>query len=223
LDERGRWRTGRRYDYLDCAYARAVEAAGGTPIYLPIQEDVESLADHLAGLLLPGGDDFAPPAPYPDSVRFDLAPAARIAFDAKLLEAATRRDRPVLGICYGMQLLARHHGGALHHHLPTDVPGADSHQLPEADGRHGLAVTPGSRLAGILGTAPGPVNSLHHQGVADPGAGLRVCARAEDGVIEALEEASDRFRIGVQWHPEKLAGPHRDRLFSAFVNACRTA
>jgi putative glutamine amidotransferase len=64
------------------------------------------------------------------------------------------------------------------------------------------------------------VNSLHHQGVADPGV-LRVAARAEDGVIEAVEGEGARFCVGVQWHPEKMEGPHRDRLFAAFVDACR--
>jgi putative glutamine amidotransferase len=221
LDDRGRWRAGRDYDYLDCAYARAVAAAGGIPVYLPIQDDVHSLAGHLSGLLLPGGDDFAPPAPYPDGVRFDPAPAARIAFDSLLLEAGIRRGLPVLAICYGMQLLARHHGGALHHDLASDLPGAGDHRLPEIDGRHGLLVVPGTQLAGILGTSPPPVNSLHHQGVADPGTGLRVSARADDGVIEAVEGDPAGFCIGVQWHPEKLSGAHRDRLFGAFVAACR--
>lgn len=220
LDVRGRWRSGRAYDYLDCAYAHAVAEAGGAPVYLPIQHDVDSIAVRLSGLLLPGGDDFAPPEPYPAGVGFDPAPPERIAFDTRLLEVADRRGLPVLAICYGMQLLARHRGGSLHHDLASDVPAAGAHKLPEADGRHDLAVVPGTRLAAILGTAPEPVNSLHHQGVADPGAGLRVSARAADGVIEAIEGDPARFLVGVQWHPEKLSGPHRDRLFGAFVAAC---
>jgi putative glutamine amidotransferase len=65
------------------------------------------------------------------------------------------------------------------------------------------------------------VNSLHHQGVAEPGDGLRVSARAEDGVVEAVEAEKGPFCVGVQWHPEKMEGPHRDRLFAAFVAACR--
>jgi putative glutamine amidotransferase len=223
LDDRGRWRAGRDYDYLDCAYARAVADAGGAPIYLPIQDDVDALTARLSGLLLPGGDDFLPPGDYPAQARFDPAPAARIDFDARLLESVTRRGLPVLAICYGMQLLARQHGGALHHDLATDLPGAGEHDLPEADGRHAVAVQPGTRLAEILGTSPPPVNSLHHQGVADPGPGLVVSARADDGVIEAVEGDGPPFRIGVQWHPEKLSGPHRERLFSAFVAACAGA
>ena len=81
-------------------------------------------------------------------------------------------------------------------------------------------VEPGSRLAAVLGDAASPVNSLHHQGVASAPAPLRVSARAPDGLIEAIEREDLPFCLGVQWHPEKLPDPHRQRLFSAFVAAC---
>jgi putative glutamine amidotransferase len=220
LDDRGRWRPGRDHQYLDCAYARAVDAAGGTPVYVPIQGDAEALMGRIDGLLLPGGGDFPPPHPYPDSVRFDVAPAAQLDFDGRLLAAALERGSPLLAICYGMQLLAMHCGGTLHFDIPTDVPGAVSHRLSERDGRHAVEVAADSRLAEALGASPGPVNSLHHQGVATPGE-LRVVARAEDGVIEAVEAGGDAFCVGVQWHPEKMEGPHQDRLLAAFVAACR--
>ena len=63
------------------------------------------------------------------------------------------------------------------------------------------------------------MNSLHHQGIADPGPSLRVAARAPDGTIEAVETHTPTFTLGVQWHPEKLAGPHRESLFRAFISA----
>ena len=91
---------------------------------------------------------------------------------------------------------------------------------PEADGRHPVEIETGSHLGRILGQAPGPVNSLHHQGVAEPGAGLRAVARAPDSLIEAPESPDARFCVGVLWHPEKLAGPHRERLFAALIAAC---
>jgi putative glutamine amidotransferase len=221
LDDRGRWRPGCDTQYLDCAYARAVDAAGGTPIYLAIQRDVEALADRIDGLLLPGGDDFLPPHPYPESVRFDAASAAQLDFDGRLIAVAANRGLPLLAICYGMQLLAVHRGGTLHYDIPTDLPAAANHRLPERDGRHAVRVLPSSRLAEILGPSPGKVNSLHHQAVAEPGGGLRVSARADDGVVEAVEGEEGPFCVGVQWHPEKMEGPHRDRLFAAFVAACR--
>ena len=221
LDERGRWKPGRTYQYIDVAYARAVEQAGGTPLCLPLQADVESLAAHIAGLLLPGGDDFPPETPYPEDVRLDPVPAAQVAFDRRLLAAALARGLPVLAICYGMQLLALHHGGSLHHHIPTDVPEAGPHRLPEPEGRHVVRIAPGSRLAAALGEAEALVNSLHHQGVAEPGAGLRACAHSEDGLIEAIERGESPFCVGVQWHPEKLEAVHRERLFGALVEASR--
>ena len=80
-----------------------------------------------------------------------------------------------------------------------------------------------SRLAATLGDAGSAVNSRHHQAVSDPGAGLRVSARAEDGLAEAIERDDGSFCIGVQWHPERMEAPHRERLFAAFVSACRAA
>jgi gamma-glutamyl-gamma-aminobutyrate hydrolase PuuD len=221
LDEVGRWRSGREYQYVDAAYARAVEAAGGTPVYLPLQEDAAALVDRLDGLLIPGGDDLLPERPYPPEVVFDPTPERQLAFDRALLAAALERRVPVLAICYGMQLLALARGGTLHYDVATDVPEAGPHRLSGRDGRHGLRITPGSRLASILGQDPGPVNSRHHQAVAEPGAGARVCAVAEDGLVEAIELEGEPFAIGVQWHPETLDGAHRERLFGAFSLACR--
>jgi len=227
LDERGRWRSGRAYHYIDRAYAAAVEAAGGLPVYVPAQAHVRTFLERIDGLLLPGGDDLAPSgdaraSAYPPHL-FDLAPASQVAFDAGLLEGALARELPVLAICYGMQLLARCRGGVLLYHIPCDVPEAGEHRLPEPDGRHALRVEPGTRLAAALGADSGPVNSLHHQGVREPGRGLRVAARAEDGLIEAIETEGAAFCVGVQWHPEKMRGPHCDRLFGAFVTACSSA
>ncbi len=145
--------------------------------------------------------------------------ARQLAFDRQLLGAALERGLPVFGICYGMQLLAVCFGGKLLYHIPHDRPQAGEHQLSEADGRHGLIVEERTRLETLLGHDPGPVNSTHHQAVAEPGQGMRVCARSEDGLIEAIEPEASRFWIGVQWHPEKLKGLHRDALFGAFVAA----
>ncbi len=219
LDDAGRIRPGHPYHYVAAHYASAVDAAGGAPLYLPIQSDPERLLDGLDGLLVPGGDDFAPDAPYPDDVRFRLVPDAQLAFDARLLDGALQRGLPVLGICYGLQLLVRARGGRLHHHLPVDLPDADDHDLAEHE-RHALRVHPGARFASLLAGVDA-VNSQHHQAVAAPGNGLRVLASAPDGVIEAVEGTGDAFVLGVQWHPERLPGPGGAELFDAFVDACR--
>ncbi len=222
LDAAGRWRPGRRYHYLDVAYAEAVREAGALPVHVSREAPAEEIAARSDGLLVPGGDDLRPDRPYPPEVRFTPVPPEQLAFDAALLTAALARDLPVLGICYGMQLLVRHHGGRLLYDIAHDRPASRPHQLDAADARHELEIEPGSRLAAALGRERCRVNSRHHQGVAEPGAGLRVSGRAEDGTIEAVE-ADSGFVLGVQWHPESLEAEHRAGLFGAFVGACRSA
>ncbi len=223
FDDAGRWRPGRRYAYIHHRYAEAVEAAGAVPIHLPIQGDAASLVEAIDGLLLPGGDDFLPDVPYPEDVRFDPAPTAQIDFDRRVLRAADARGLPVLGICYGAQLLALERGGRLHHHLPLDLPASANHVLDEATGRHGLLVMPGTRLETLVpGTPEGlQVVSLHHQAIADPGPALRVAARSPDGVIEAVEGTTARLELGVQWHPEIGDGPLCRAIFRALVRESR--
>jgi len=223
IDARERWRPGRVYLYADHAYARAIDAAGALPVHLPAQSQPAEIVAEIDGLLLPGGDDFAPEQPYPDDVTFDLAPPSQIEFDQALLRAALARRIPVLGICYGAQLIALHHGSSLHHHIPLDQPDALEHQLPEADGRHSIDLEPGSRLADLLSPddeGRGQVNSLHHQAIDELGPGLRATAHAPDGLIEGFESIDERFILGVQWHPEKLDDVASGRLFAAFVQAC---
>lgn len=225
LDAAGRWRPGRRFHYVDAAYAEAVAEAGGIPVYLAAPGPAEAQLAGVDGLLVPGGPDFLPGAPYPEGVRFSPAPEAQLAFDRALLAAARARALPVLGVCYGMQLLALESGGALHHHVPFDLPGALEHQHADPAARHPVALVAGTRLAKLFGVAELAVNTRHHQAVSEPGCGLVVAARSPDGLIEAIEAADGEapFLLGVQWHPESLERPHRAALFGAFVSACRTA
>ena len=213
-----RRRDGRERLQLDAAYARAVAEAGGLPLHLPIVEEAEAVVARVDALLVPGGPDFLPAHPLLD-VAFDAVAETQLAFDRAVLAAAEERGIPFLGICYGMQLLALASGGSLHHHIPHDLPDALDHKPDDPAARHALRVESGARLATLLGPAPAPVNSRHHQAVADPGT-LRVAARADDGVIEAVEAPGDRFVVGVQWHPERMDPPHRAALFGALVAAC---
>ena len=163
LDTRGRWNATRDYHYIDASYARAIENAGATPFYLPLQSDPEALIGQFDGLLLPGGDDLLPPDPYPSGVEFDPVPESQLRFDSALLAAAVERGTPVLAICYGMQLLALSAGGSLHYDIPTDLPEAGVHRIADSGGRHPVEIEPNSRLARALGAGPICVNSLHHQ------------------------------------------------------------
>ena len=222
LDDRSRWRPGRDYLYLDHAYPEALVAAGGQPILLPVGSDPQAQVAGLDGLILPGGDDFLPDPPhsYPENVVFDPVPKRQLEFDRALLVAAVEQRIPILGICYGAQLMALHHGGQLHYDLASDLPKSGDHQLPEDGGRHPVDVDTQSRLGRILRRSEIEVNSLHHQAIAEVGDGFRVCARAPDGVIEAVESENELFQMGVQWHPEKLGEAGGAVLFRALVSAC---
>jgi putative glutamine amidotransferase len=197
-----------------------VEAAGGRALLLAASDEPEETLAQIDGLVIPGGGDFLPSAPYPSSVAFRAVEARQIPRDLALARAALARGLPFLGICYGMQLLALACGGALVYDIGHDRPGAAEHRLP-ASGRHRLALAPGSRLARSFGGAAEiAVNSRHHQGVAAPGRQLVATAHASDGLIEAIEAAPDApFSLGVQWHPEDMEREHALRVYGALVAA----
>jgi len=201
-------------EQLDARYARAVREAGGTPTALGAGATLAG----IDGLVIPGGGDFAPVTPYPPGVAFEPVPSGQLASDLVLLGEALARGLPVLGICYGMQLLAHAAGGSFVYDIPSDRPAAGAHRLPEPDGRHPITIEPGSQLAQLVGGPALAVNSSHHQAVATPGRGLRVVAHAADGIVEAIESTDPtRFVLGVQWHPERMDAVHRAALFGALL------
>jgi putative glutamine amidotransferase len=164
-----------------------------------------------------------------DPARYGQAPHAKVKTiqrerdetDWRVLDHAYRTRKPVLGICYGMQSLNVYRGGTLLQHIPEQVPGALDHENREIE--HGITLEAGSRLAAWTdGVRELRVNSTHHQAPDRVGAGLRVAARAPDGVIEAIEgESADHFVVGVEWHPERLweTEPFAARIFRELVLA----
>ena len=140
-------------------------------------------------------------------------------FELALMRAALERDLPVLAICRGSQVLNVALGGGLEQHVPDRV-GTDVHkEMPGVFAEHDVEVLGGTRLASILGDAH-DVKSHHHQGFGELGAGLREAARAPDGTVEALEDPTRRFTLGVLWHPEEGEDL---RLFEALVAAAAEA
>lgn len=207
-------------------YAEAVVKAGGLPVALPHFDRIaEDYLDALDGLIVTGGAFDVDPALYGDAVAHDTVSLkqARTAAELALLRGALARGMPVLGICGGEQLLAVALGGTLIQHIPDALPSALPHEQPNPrdEPGHEVTITPGSRLAAIVGTSTMRVNSSHHQAVARMGEGCIVNAVAPDGIIEGIEAPEKKFCIGVQWHPEFLIDPGDARLFAAFIAACR--
>jgi gamma-glutamyl-gamma-aminobutyrate hydrolase PuuD len=200
-------------------YVRSVERAGGRPLLVPpSEEDIEETLDVLDAVIFSGGSDLDPATygqePHPET---DGVLEARDRAELVLLEAALARDMPVLAVCRGSQVLNVALGGDLVQHLP-DVVGHDDHKnTPGAYADHDITLEEGTRLGRLLG-GHGPIKSHHHQGFGRLGAGLREAAFAEDGTVEAIEDPSRRFALGVLWHPE--AGEDM-RLFEALIEEAR--
>lgn len=202
-------------DLLPANYADMVVAAGGCPVLVPLRAGYEAnLAARLDGLIVSGGPDISPELyeAVPHSSMREMRPVrdeAELATLAAFIEAG----RPILAICRGAQLLNVLQGGDLIQDLPEVLSGAHHRGSDGASIHHVVTLVPGSRAANALGaTVQACCN--HHQAISRLGCGLRVVARAADGVIEAVELDGHAFAIAVQWHPEES----RDvRLFEALV------
>src|SRR6476620_3649284 len=196
-------------------YVRAVERAGGRALLVPPSDDgVEETLDALDGIVFSGGSDLDP-ATYGHD-RHEATGGIvkeRDRAELALLEAALARDMPVLAVCRGSQVLNVARGGDLVQHLP-DVTGDERHKhAPGTFADHDVRLAAGSRVGTLLGEHA-PVKSHHHQGFGRLGEGLTEVAWADDGTLEAVEDPSRRFAVGVLWHPE--AGDDT-RLFEELV------
>ena len=200
----GHWRA--EAALIPFAYVRSVERAGGRPLLVPPGEDaVEETLDALDGLVLSGGNDLDP-AGYGAEAHAETGGVRpeRDRAELALLEGALARDMPVLAVCRGSQLLNVARGGDLVQHLPEVVGHEQHRETPGVFSSHGIRIDPQSRLGAIVGEHS-PVQSHHHQGFGRVGEGLEESAWAEDGTLEAIEDPSKRFALGVLWHPEEAA------------------
>lgn len=199
-------------------YATAIRKAGGTPIILPYEiESIDHWVTELDGLLLTGGNDIDP-AIYGEKQHETTVLVApnRYAFESQLAKKwLEQTDKPLLGICLGCQLINVIQGGSLIQDIPSEF---------DANHRkgHSIDIETNSKLYQLVETRRLEINSNHHQAVRNLGDQLIASARADDGIIEAIEMPDKPFVVGVQWHPERMSDDKfQTKLFTEFVTAAK--
>ena len=207
-------------------YLDGLEEAGATPIIFPMTEDPDELShlvDICDGILMTGGHDVSP------SVYGEKPLEGKVSCFVKrdnmekiVLAEAMKKDKPVLGICRGIQFINAVLGGTLYQDLPIQHPSqVDHHQTPPYDiPVHKVLIRKDTPLFDCLGTEVISVNSYHHQAVKDVAPGLEVMAEAEDGIVEAVFKPGCKFMWAVQWHPEfsYKTDENSKKIFKSFVS-----
>ncbi|HMK61044.1 MAG TPA: gamma-glutamyl-gamma-aminobutyrate hydrolase family protein [Dissulfurispiraceae bacterium] len=186
---------------LRCDYISAIDNSGGVPIALPVCKTPAALCSRINGLLFTGGADII--ADYyrrePSVPEEYIKPERkeRIEFEIELLKEALLQEKPILAICFGMQLLNVYHGGTLFDDINYQLASIGDH----SKGFHEINIV--DEPGGFINKRY-TVNSSHHQAVMDIGDGLSVFASSDDGIIEGIFKRDYNFCVGVQWHPERI-------------------
>lgn len=201
-------------------YFQAIEKAGGVAIGLPYAPgSLEFARQYCAGLMSTGARIEFPSHWYVPGQESYAPHSDRFAIEQALVEAFLAEDRPYLGICNGMQMLGCLLGCRMSGDAKSYTDGSIAHD--DRSTRHGLKVTPGTRLHAITGLDYLQVNSFHREALVEISDQVVVSGYSDDGLIEAIERPDRRFVMGVQWHPERLLDETADAgaLFRAFVAA----
>ncbi|CAO4838233.1 MAG: Putative glutamine amidotransferase [Holosporales bacterium] len=217
------WFSSYEYWYaLRGSYASAIVEQGGIPFILPHHNDcIPDYVDNLDALLITGGGFDVPPDYYGEKQHeHTRLKRRRSDFEKELTEQFLKTQKPILGICGGMQLLSVLFGGKLHQYLPDLDCKPHAQTTLAINPWHSVETIQGTKLQGILGCEKFQVNSVHQQAVSDPGQ-LIINAYADDGIIEGVEEPHHPFCIGVQWHPELFVTNKDCALIRAFVMASK--
>lgn len=209
-------------------YVKAIKEHGGeVKLLVRGEKSIEEFIAEIDGLLLPGGGDI-----HPDYFNEEWHPKlksvdeTRDELELSLFENANEADKPIFGICRGIQVMNVAMGGSLYQDIESEYPQkALTHpKKRREDSQHQIKINPDTLLSEFVGKGEDEVNSAHHQALNDIGEGFVVTARSEDGIIEAIENPSKRFMLGVQYHPERMLATdefreHRRKLFEAFIKA----
>lgn len=200
-------------------YISSISEAGGVPLILPPTTEEKLIEDYLQlcnGLLLTGGGDIDPLywGAFPGDKLGEINPL-RDSFEIIISKKALQERKPVLGICRGCQVMNVAAGGSLFQDIVSDM--CHMQNIARKYPFHDIFVEKNTRLGEILKSDIIKVNSLHHQAIERPGAGIRISALAADGTVEAIESRRHKFYIGVQWHPESLSDEFSSRLFTALT------
>ena len=211
-------------------YLDAILWAGALPLMIPTtgdRETIQEYASRVHGVLLPGSPTDIDPKHYgatPHAKLGKLYPE-RDATDFEILQYVEQESLPLVGICFGIQSLNVFRGGSLVQDIPALVNAAVPHEAEDGSppARHTVRLAEDSLIARLAGGRDIEVNSYHHQSIANPGRNLRPVAFAPDGVIEAVEDTTGRFILGVQWHPERgwKDDPFAKALFTTFIDQAR--
>jgi putative glutamine amidotransferase len=212
-------------------YLDVILWAGGLPLMIPTLGDSGIIRDYVErvdGILLPGSPTDIDPRRYGADPHPKLGKPypERDATDFAILDLAEAQPTmPLLGICFGIQSLNVHRGGSLIQDIPSQVDASVKHDQDDdkPPARHVIRIAEDSLVGRLAGKSKIEVNSYHHQAVERPGRNLRPVAFASDDVIEAIEDDTGRFIVGVQWHPERgwKEDPFSKALFSKFIEQAK--
>ena len=197
---------------LNRDYAEAVENAGACPVLLAPSRNAADIALRIDGILVSGGSDLHP-SYYTEDINYEIkiVERDRSDFEFTMIREIIKLKKPVLGICYGMQLINVAFGGSLYQDIKQQVPAAIGHR----EGWHTIKIDDNK----LIDRGEFKVNSSHHQAVKVIGQRLNAIAFSADGIVEAVFRNDYPFLLGAQWHPERMKDSLSEKIFRAFVGA----